>query len=57
MENTLVPWGIGRMGPFVATTTVPAFMPVIDPETQIAVIVDETAGRSNWERTAPARAG
>ncbi|MFD7719137.1 putative ATP-grasp-modified RiPP [Streptomyces sp. NPDC059814] len=29
------------MGPYTATVTVPEFTPVIDPETQIAVIVDE----------------
>ncbi|WP_229928942.1 putative ATP-grasp-modified RiPP [Kitasatospora xanthocidica] len=29
------------MGPYAATSTVPRHAPVIDPETQIAVIVDE----------------
>ncbi|WP_031065569.1 putative ATP-grasp-modified RiPP [Streptomyces sp. NRRL WC-3742] len=41
MTRTPAPWGISRMGPYAATTTLPAFTPVIDPETQIAVIVDE----------------
>ena len=41
MEDILVPWGIGRMGPFAAITALPALTPVIDPETQIAIIVDE----------------
>ncbi|MFG2908436.1 putative ATP-grasp-modified RiPP [Kitasatospora sp. NPDC048286] len=42
MTQTPVPWGIGRMRPYAATTaTLPALTPVIDPETQIAVVVDE----------------
>jgi putative ATP-grasp target RiPP len=41
VEDMPAPWGIGRMGPFAATTALPAFTPVIDPETQIAVMVDE----------------
>ncbi|MEV7360481.1 putative ATP-grasp-modified RiPP [Kitasatospora sp. NPDC091276] len=38
---TTAPWGTTRMGPFTATVPVPQYTPVIDPETQIAVIVDE----------------
>ncbi|MGW1176077.1 putative ATP-grasp-modified RiPP [Kitasatospora sp. NPDC002543] len=41
MTQTPKPWGIGRMGPYPATATLPAFTPVIDPKSQIAVIVDE----------------
>ncbi|MER8233765.1 putative ATP-grasp-modified RiPP [Streptomyces sp. NPDC094049] len=41
MTQTPAPWGTHRMGPFTATTTVPRHTPVIDPETQVAVIVDE----------------
>lgn len=41
MTQTSAPWGTGRMGPYSATVTVPRFAPVIDPETQIAVIMDE----------------
>ncbi|MGK4580557.1 putative ATP-grasp-modified RiPP [Kitasatospora sp. HPMI-4] len=41
MKQTPAPWGTKRMGPYAATTTVPKYTPVIDPETQIAVIVDE----------------
>ncbi|WP_329027651.1 putative ATP-grasp-modified RiPP [Streptomyces sp. NBC_00690] len=33
------------MGPYAATVTVPEFTPVIDPDTQIAVIVDEQGRR------------
>jgi putative ATP-grasp target RiPP len=29
------------MGPYTATTAVPSYPPVIDPETQIAMIVDD----------------
>ncbi|MET8539944.1 putative ATP-grasp-modified RiPP [Kitasatospora sp. NPDC004799] len=42
MTRTPVPWGISRMGPYATTATLPAYTPVIDPETQIAVIVDES---------------
>ncbi|MFI0717752.1 putative ATP-grasp-modified RiPP [Streptomyces sp. NPDC021224] len=41
MTQTTAPWGTLRMGPYAATTTVPQRTPVIDPETQIAVVVDE----------------
>ncbi|MCX4752173.1 MULTISPECIES: putative ATP-grasp-modified RiPP [Kitasatospora] len=41
MTQTPAPWGTGRMRPYPATATLPAFTPVIDPDTQIAVIVDE----------------
>ncbi|BAJ26560.1 MULTISPECIES: putative ATP-grasp-modified RiPP [Kitasatospora] len=41
MTTTPAPWGTGRMAPYAPTTTVPQYTPVIDPETQIAVIVDE----------------
>ncbi|MEV7355143.1 MULTISPECIES: putative ATP-grasp-modified RiPP [unclassified Kitasatospora] len=41
MAHTLAPpWGTTRMRPFPETTTVPSGTPVIDPDTQIAVIVD-----------------
>ncbi|MFF2658921.1 putative ATP-grasp-modified RiPP [Kitasatospora sp. NPDC058032] len=35
------PWGTTRMGPFTATVPVPKYLPTIDPETQVAVFVDE----------------
>ncbi|MGA5819497.1 putative ATP-grasp-modified RiPP [Kitasatospora sp. NPDC094028] len=41
MTQTPAPWGTSRMEPYPSTATLPAFTPVIDPETQIAVIVDE----------------
>ncbi|MEW1698532.1 putative ATP-grasp-modified RiPP [Streptomyces sp. NPDC091278] len=41
MTRTPAPWGTHRMGPFTATATVPRYTPVIDPETQVAVIMDE----------------
>ncbi|WP_316529558.1 putative ATP-grasp-modified RiPP [Kitasatospora brasiliensis] len=37
----IAPWGTTRMEPFAATVPVPQFTPVIDPETQVAVFVDE----------------
>ncbi|MEV8415390.1 putative ATP-grasp-modified RiPP [Streptomyces niveus] len=40
MTQTYAPWGTRRMGPYAAATTVPRYTPVIDPGTQIAVIVD-----------------
>ncbi|MFE4611576.1 putative ATP-grasp-modified RiPP [Streptomyces niveus] len=40
MTQTPAPWGTRRMGSYAATTTVPQYRPVIDPGTQIAVIVD-----------------
>ena len=41
MTQTSTPWGTSRMEPYAATVAVPQFTPVIDPDTQIAVIVDE----------------
>ncbi|RAJ40456.1 putative ATP-grasp target RiPP [Kitasatospora sp. SolWspMP-SS2h] len=38
---TTTPWGTTRMAPYAPSAAVPQFTPVIDPETQIAVIVDE----------------
>lgn len=35
------PWGTTRMAPYAETDPVPPLTPVIDPETQIAVIIDE----------------
>ncbi|WP_405018193.1 putative ATP-grasp-modified RiPP [Kitasatospora sp. NBC_00070] len=40
-RNPLAPWGTTRMAPYAETAPVPALTPLIDPETQIAVIVDE----------------
>lgn len=40
MTETFTPWGAGRMEPYAATVAVPQIPPAIDPETQIAVIVD-----------------
>ncbi|MFI6847120.1 putative ATP-grasp-modified RiPP [Kitasatospora sp. NPDC050467] len=34
-------WGTTRMQPFAEAVAVPAFTPVIDPGTQVAVIVDD----------------
>ncbi|MFJ6573117.1 putative ATP-grasp-modified RiPP [Streptomyces sp. NPDC091292] len=45
MTQTHTPWGTGRMEPYAATATVPQVTPVIDPETQIAVILDEHGRR------------
>ncbi|MFF1905110.1 putative ATP-grasp-modified RiPP [Kitasatospora sp. NPDC058218] len=44
-QTPVPPWGTTRMQPFAEAVAIPAFTPVIDPETQIAVIVDE-AGRT-----------
>ncbi|MCX4756128.1 putative ATP-grasp-modified RiPP [Kitasatospora sp. NPDC086801] len=41
MTTTPAPWGVQRMAPYAPTLAVPQYTPVIDPETQIAVIVDE----------------
>ncbi|WP_329175296.1 putative ATP-grasp-modified RiPP [Streptomyces sp. NBC_01477] len=41
MTQTPAPWGTQRMEPYAATATVATHPPVIDPGTQIAVIVDE----------------
>ncbi|MFE3205723.1 putative ATP-grasp-modified RiPP [Embleya sp. NPDC059237] len=35
------PWGTTRMAPYAETDRVPLLTPVVDPETQIAVIIDE----------------
>ncbi|MFD0265431.1 putative ATP-grasp-modified RiPP [Streptomyces sp. NPDC127106] len=35
------PWGITRMAPYAETRPVPLLTAVIDPETQIAVVIDE----------------
>ncbi|MFF4378059.1 putative ATP-grasp-modified RiPP [Kitasatospora sp. NPDC001547] len=41
MTQSPAPWGTRRMAPYAATPTIPEHTPVIDPETQIAVIVDD----------------
>ncbi|WP_457027878.1 putative ATP-grasp-modified RiPP [Kitasatospora sp. P5_F3] len=41
MTTTPAPWGTQRMAPYAPTAIVPQYTPVIDPETQIAVIVDK----------------
>ncbi|MFH8381965.1 putative ATP-grasp-modified RiPP [Kitasatospora sp. NPDC018058] len=38
---TTAPWGTTRMGPYPESSPIPALTPVIDPETQVAVFVDE----------------
>ncbi|WP_368662685.1 putative ATP-grasp-modified RiPP [Kitasatospora sp. NA04385] len=38
---TTAPWGTTRMAPYAPSTPVPQFIPVIGPETQIAVLVNE----------------
>ncbi|GGZ13848.1 putative ATP-grasp-modified RiPP [Streptomyces nitrosporeus] len=48
MTHTPAPWGTRRMGPYVATATVPEYTPVIGPETQIAVVVDEDGRTVEW---------
>ncbi|WP_328929943.1 putative ATP-grasp-modified RiPP [Streptomyces sp. NBC_00190] len=40
-RNHDAPWGITRMAPYAETDPTPLLTPVIDPETQIAVIIDE----------------
>ncbi|MGW6310569.1 putative ATP-grasp-modified RiPP, partial [Streptomyces niveus] len=40
MTQTPAPWGTRRMGSYAGAITVPRYAPVIDPGTQIAVIVD-----------------
>lgn len=35
------PWGTTRMAPYAEDNPAPLLTPVIDPETQIAVVVDE----------------
>ncbi|MCC0093663.1 MULTISPECIES: putative ATP-grasp-modified RiPP [Streptomyces] len=49
-RNPEAPWGTTRMAPYAETAPVPPYVPVIDPETQIAVVVDahgHTAGLHN----------
>ncbi|MEU6612620.1 MULTISPECIES: putative ATP-grasp-modified RiPP [Streptomyces] len=41
MTHTPAPWGTGRMGPYEDAVAVPRFTPVLDPETQVALVVDE----------------
>ncbi|WP_329365964.1 putative ATP-grasp-modified RiPP [Streptomyces sp. NBC_00669] len=41
MTQKTAPWGVGRMELYATAAAVPAFTPLIDPETQIAMIVDE----------------
>ncbi|QHC29837.1 MULTISPECIES: putative ATP-grasp-modified RiPP [unclassified Streptomyces] len=48
MTQPPAPWGTRRMGPYAATVTAPRYMPVIDPETQIAVIVDGHGRSVEW---------
>ncbi|MFJ7274016.1 putative ATP-grasp-modified RiPP [Kitasatospora sp. NPDC098663] len=38
---TTAPWGTTRMEPYPESSPIPALTPVIDPETQVAVFVDE----------------
>ncbi|MFF4105083.1 putative ATP-grasp-modified RiPP [Streptomyces sp. NPDC001903] len=40
-RDTGAPWGTTRMAPYAETAQVPPYVPEIDPETQIAVFVDE----------------
>ncbi|MFE2548150.1 putative ATP-grasp-modified RiPP [Streptomyces sp. NPDC059355] len=40
-RNLDAPWGTTRMAPYAETAPVPSYVPVIDPETQIAFVVDE----------------
>ena len=40
-RNPGAPWGITRMAPYAETGAVPPRTLVIDPETQIACLVDE----------------
>lgn len=40
-RNAGVPWGVTRMAPYAETGPVPPLTAVIDPETQIAVVIDE----------------
>ncbi|MEU8924595.1 putative ATP-grasp-modified RiPP [Kitasatospora sp. NPDC048545] len=42
---TTAPWGTTRMGPYPESGSIPAVTPVIDPDTQIAVFVDEHGRR------------
>ncbi|MEU2261548.1 putative ATP-grasp-modified RiPP [Streptomyces sp. NPDC019645] len=39
--NAAAPWGVTRMAPYAETLPVPLLTAVIDPETQIAVVIDE----------------
>ncbi|MFB7571831.1 putative ATP-grasp-modified RiPP [Streptomyces sp. NPDC056165] len=41
-STTNEPWGASRMGHYTETAPVPAFTAVLDPETQTAVLIDET---------------
>ncbi|MEV6976906.1 putative ATP-grasp-modified RiPP [Kitasatospora sp. NPDC093806] len=41
MDTTTPPWGTTRMAPFAATAVVPEYAPVIDPDTQVAVWIDD----------------
>ncbi|WP_317440638.1 putative ATP-grasp-modified RiPP [Streptomyces collinus] len=43
--TTNEPWGASRLGHYAETAPVPAFTAVLDPETQIPVLVD-TKGRT-----------
>ncbi|GAA3135159.1 hypothetical protein GCM10017687_59380 [Streptomyces echinatus] len=40
-RNAGAPWGTTRMAPYAETVSVPMSTPVIDPETQIAVVIDD----------------
>ncbi|MGW0737474.1 putative ATP-grasp-modified RiPP [Streptomyces sp. NPDC002851] len=40
-RDPAAPWGTTRMAPYAETDPVPLRTPVIDPETQIAVVIDE----------------
>jgi putative ATP-grasp target RiPP len=45
MNRTIPPWGTTRMAPYTNTAVLPSVVAVIDPDTQIAVVVDD-AGRT-----------
>ncbi|MEV4877066.1 putative ATP-grasp-modified RiPP [Streptomyces cyaneofuscatus] len=38
--RTPAPWGTGRMGPYEVGPTTPPLTPVLDPETQVALVLD-----------------
>ncbi|MFF9639447.1 putative ATP-grasp-modified RiPP [Streptomyces bacillaris] len=40
--QTPAPWGTSRMGPYEATATAPQFTAVLDPGTQVAMVIDDS---------------
>ncbi|MFJ8404114.1 putative ATP-grasp-modified RiPP [Streptomyces microflavus] len=38
--QTPAPWGTGRMGPYEVDPAVPQLTPVLDPGTQVALVLD-----------------